>query len=156
MVCHGVLLCVWMKMLAICKWTWMWSWSWEYDKSLTGVKEFDKTQSKVKLHMKVWAWTSNFVFGRISLIWGDKLLMIFLEEIPSTLQRRAWFHSSNHITLVNCLDSMGSLWGYMFTGTWKNARNKEYASLFMEAHGVHKVNWHDSLSLNLVINKEKH
>ena len=77
-------------------------------------------------------------------------------EIPSTLQGRAWFHSSNHITLVNYLDSMGSLWGYMFTGTWKNARNKEYASLFMEAHGVHKVNWHDSLSLNLVINKEKH
>ena len=33
-----------------------------------------------------------------------------------------------------------------------NARNKEYASLFMEVHGVHMVNWHDSLSLNLVIN----
>ena len=33
--------------------------------------------------------------------------MIFLKEIPSTLQRRAWFHSSNHITLVNYLGSMG-------------------------------------------------
>ena len=63
----------------------------------------------------------------------------FWKEIPTTLQGRAWFHSSNHITLVNYLDSMGSLWGYMFTRTWKNARNKEYASLFMEAHGVHKA-----------------
>ena len=33
--------------------------------------------------------------------------MIFLKEIPSTLQGRAWFRSSNHITLVNYLDSMG-------------------------------------------------
>jgi len=124
----------------LCERTCTWSWSWQYDKSLTRVKEFDQTQSKVKLHKKVWAWTSNFGFGRISLIWGDKLLMIFFwKEIPSTLQRRAWFHSSNHITLVNYLDSMGSLWGYMFTRTWKNARNKEYASLFMEAHGVHKA-----------------
>ena len=63
--------------------------------------------------MKVWAWTSNFGFGRISLIWGDKLLMIFWKEISSTLQGRAWFHSSNHITLVNYLDSMGSLWRYI-------------------------------------------
>ena len=29
-----------------CEWTYTWSWSWEYDKSLTRVKEFDKTQSK--------------------------------------------------------------------------------------------------------------
>ena len=64
----------------LCEWTCTWFWSWEYDKSLTRVKEFDKTQSKVKLHMKVWAWTSNFGFGRISLIWGDKLLMIFFEK----------------------------------------------------------------------------
>ena len=123
-----------------CEWTCTWSWSWQYDKSLTRVKEFDQTQSKVKLHKKVWAWTSNFGFGRISLIWGDKLSMIFFwKEIPSTLQRRAWFHSSNHTTLVNYLDSMGSLWGNMFTRTWKNARNKEYASLFMEVQGVHRV-----------------
>ena len=27
-----------------------------------------------------------------------------------------------------------------------------YASLFIEAHGVHMANWHGSLSLNLVIN----
>ena len=108
MICHGVSLCGWMEMLAICEWTFTWSWSWEYDKSLTRVKEFDKTQSKVKLHMKVWAGKSKFGFGRISLIWGDKLLMIFFwKEIPSTLQRRAWFHSSNHITLVNYLGSMG-------------------------------------------------
>ena len=142
MVCHGVLLCVWMKMLAICKWTWTWSWSWEYDKSLTRVKEFEKTQSKVKLHMKVWAWTSNFGFGRISLIWGDKLLMIFfLKRNPKYFARKSMvpFIQSYHITLVNYLDSMGSLWGYMFTRTWKNARKKEYASLFMEAHGVHKA-----------------
>ena len=111
----GVLFCEWMEMLAIWEWTCMWSWSWEYDKSLTRVKVFDKTQSKVKLHMKVWAWTSNFGFGRNSLIWGDKLLMIFFwKEIPSTLQGRAWFHSSNHITLVNYLDSMGSLWRYIY------------------------------------------
>ena len=30
----------------LCEWTCTWSWSWEYDKSLTRVKEFDKTQSK--------------------------------------------------------------------------------------------------------------
>ena len=47
-----------------CEWMCTWSWSWEYDKSLTRVKEFDKTQSKVKLHMKVWAWKSNFGFGK--------------------------------------------------------------------------------------------
>ena len=46
------------------EWTCTWSWSCEYDKSLTRVKEFDKTQSKVELHMKVWAWTSDFGFGR--------------------------------------------------------------------------------------------
>ena len=40
----------------------------------------------------------------------------------------------------------------MFTRTRKNARNKEYASLFMEAHGVHKAKWRDSLSLILMIN----
>ena len=45
-------------------WTCTWSWSWENDTSLPRVKEFDKTQSKVKLHMKVWAWKSNFGFGR--------------------------------------------------------------------------------------------
>ena len=28
-------------------------------------------------------------------------------------KERAWFHSSNHITLVNYLDSMGSLWRYI-------------------------------------------
>ena len=120
MVCHGVLFYGWMTIFAIfqsrsiaCEWTCTWSWSWEYDKSLTRVKVFDKTQSKVKLHLKVWAWTSNFGFGRISLIWGDKLLMILWKEIPSTLHGRAWFHSSNHITLVNYLDSMGSLWRYI-------------------------------------------
>ena len=43
---------------------------------------------------------------------------------------------------------MGSLWGYMFTRTWKNARNKEYASLFMEAHGVHMANWHRFIEFN--------
>jgi len=64
------------------------------------------------------------------------------------LQRRAWFHSSNHIALVNYLDSIGSLWGYMFTRTWKNARNKEYASLFMEVHGVHMANWHRFIEFN--------
>ena len=37
----------------------------------------------------------------------------------------------------------------MFTRTGKNARNKEYASLFMEAHGVHMAKWHDSLSFIL-------
>jgi len=67
------------------------------------------------------------------------LMIFFLKEIPSTLQRRAWFHSSNHTTLGNYLDSMGSLWENMFTRTWKNARNKEYANLFMNAYVVHKV-----------------
>ena len=70
------------------------------------------------------------------------------------MQGRAWFHSSNHIALVNYLDSMGSLWRLMFTRTRKNARNKEYASLFMEVHGVHKVNWQGWLSLILVINMQ--
>ena len=72
----------------------------------------------------------------------------FWKEIPSTLQGRAWLHSSNHTTLVNYLDSMWSLWGNMFTRTWKNARNKEYASLFMEAHGVHMANWHRLIEFN--------
>ena len=36
----------------------------------------------------------------------------------------------------------------MFTRTRKNARNKEYASLFMEAHGVHKANWHRFIEFN--------
>ena len=72
-----------------------WSWSWQYDKSLTRVKEFDQTQSKVKLHMKVWAWTSNFGFGRISLIWGDKLLMtLFLKRISQILCKEE--HGSIH------------------------------------------------------------
>ena len=30
---------------------------------------------------------------------------------------------------------------------FKNARNKKYASLFVEALGVHKANWQGSLSL---------
>ena len=60
----------------------------------------------------------------------------FGKEISSTLQGRAWFRSSNHITLVNYLDSMGSLWRNRFTRTKKNVRNKEYTSLFMKAHGV--------------------
>ena len=46
------------------EWMYMWSWSWEYDKSLKRVKKFDKTQSKVKLHMRVWSWKSNFGLGR--------------------------------------------------------------------------------------------
>ena len=33
--------------------------------------------------------------------------MSFFKEIPSTLQKRAWFRLSNHIALVNYLDSMG-------------------------------------------------
>ena len=70
------------------------------------------------------------------------------------MQGRAWFPSSDHIALVNYLDSMGSLWRLMFTRTRKNARNKEYASLFMEVHGVHKVNWQGWLSLILVINMQ--
>ena len=47
----------------LCEWTCTRSWSWEYDKSLTRVKKFDKTQSKVKLHMRVWSWKSNFGLG---------------------------------------------------------------------------------------------
>ena len=39
----------------------------------------------------------------------------------------------------------------MFTRTRKNARNNEYASLFMKVHGVHEVGWQGSLSLFLVI-----
>ena len=140
------------------EWMCTWSWSWEYDTSLPRVKEFDKTQSKVKLQMKVWEWKSNFGFGRNFHYFEETSYWWFFlkKEIPSTLQGRAWFHSSNHITLVNYLDSMGSLWGYMFTRTWKNARNKEYASLFMKAHGVHKVGWQGSLSLVFVINNEIH
>ena len=46
------------------EWTCTWSWSWEYDKSLTRVKEFDKTQSKIKLQTRVLSWKSNFGLGR--------------------------------------------------------------------------------------------
>ena len=48
----------------LCEWTCTWSWSWEYDKSLTRVKEFDKTQSKIKLQTRVLSWKSNFGLGR--------------------------------------------------------------------------------------------
>ena len=51
-------------------------------------------------------------------------------------------HSSikqNHITLINYLESMGSLNVYFFSQDSKETKNKEYANLFMEAHGVHKV-----------------
>ena len=122
------------------EWTFTGSWSWEYDMSLPRVNEFDKTQSKVKLHKKVWAWKSNFGFGRNFHNFEETSYCWFFlwKEIPSTLQGRAWFHSSNHITLVNYLDRMGSLWRYLFTRTRKKARNKEYARLFMEAHGVKK------------------
>ena len=34
-------------------------------------------------------------------------IVVFLKETPSTLQGRAWFQSSNRITLVNYLESMG-------------------------------------------------
>ena len=90
----------WMEMLAICECTCTWSWSWVYDKSLTRVKEFDQTQSKVKLHMKVLAWTSMFGFGRISLIWGDKLLMIFLERNHKYFAKKSMipFIQSYHIS----------------------------------------------------------
>ena len=59
----GVLFCERMVVFAIW-WTCMWSWSWEYDKSLTRVKEFDKTQSRVKLQTRVLSWKSNFGLGR--------------------------------------------------------------------------------------------
>ena len=93
--------CLLSSSVEVCEWMCTWSWSWEYDKSLTRVKEFDKTQSKVKLHMKVWAWTSNFGFGRISLIWGDKLLMIFLKKkYPKYFARKSMvpFIQSYHIS----------------------------------------------------------
>ena len=46
----------------------------------------------------------------------------------------------NHITLINYLESMGSQNEYFFISQdSKETRNKEYAKLFMEAHGVHKV-----------------
>ena len=57
----------------------------------------------------------------------------------SHLREKAWFLSSNDMTLVNYvnyLNSMGSLGRYAFIGTRKKVRNKEYARLFMEAHGV--------------------
>ena len=131
---------VWMDVLAIFQcgsiayeWTCTWSWSWEYETTLPRVKEFDKTQSEVKLHMKVWEWKSNFGFGRNFYYFEEaSYWWVFLKEIPSTLQGRSWFPSSNHTTLVNYLDSMGSLWRYLFTRTRKKARNKEYASLTME------------------------
>jgi hypothetical protein len=34
---------------------------------------------------------------------------LFCNETSSSLKGRSWFPSSNHITLVNYLDSMGSL-----------------------------------------------
>ena len=56
--------CLLSSSVEVCEWMCTWSWSWEYDKSLTRVKEFDKTQSKVKLRKKVWTWKSNFGLGR--------------------------------------------------------------------------------------------
>ena len=96
----------------------------------------------------------------LALVWifinlrRQAIVDFFWKEIPSTLQGRTWFHTSNHIALVNYLDSMGSLWRLMFTRTRKNARNKEYGSLFMDMHRVHKVNWQGWLSLILVINMQ--
>jgi len=44
----------------------------------------------------------------------------------------------------------------MFPTMKKNARSKEYASLFMDVLGVHKVGWQGSFSLVFVINNEIH
>ena len=115
MVCHWVLFYGWMIMFAIfhyrsiaCEWTCTWSWSWEYVKSLIRVKEFDKTQSKVKLHTRVLSWKSNFGLGRnFHKFEETSYWWFFLKETPITLHGRAWFCSSNHITFINYLDSMG-------------------------------------------------
>ena len=44
----------------------------------------------------------------------------------------------NHITLINYLESMGSLYEFLFHKIQRK-QGIEYASLFMKMHGVHKV-----------------
>jgi hypothetical protein len=89
-----------------------WSWSWEHKKFLTWITKFDKAQNKDKLHNhKVLhdAQTLALVGIYINMRKQAIAFLILWKEIPTTLQGRAWFHSSNHITLVNYLDSMGYL-----------------------------------------------
>ena len=112
----------WMKILAIfqcrsiaCEWMCTWSWSWEYEKFLTRVIEFDKAQNKDKLQKhKVFHDARSLALVGIYINLSRQAVaffyFVFLKEISSTLQGRAWFHSSNHITLFNHSESMGSLW----------------------------------------------
>ena len=140
MVCHGVLFCGWMTVFA------MWldvyvilimrvrQVSNQGSKSLTKLKAKSNCIRRFEHENLTLALVGIFIILRRQAI--DEFY--FWKEIPSTLQGISWFPSSNHITLVNYLDSMGSLWRYLFTRTRKKARNKEYERLFMEAHGVQK------------------
>ena len=83
-------------------------------RNLIGSHEFDKAQNKDKLQKhKVFhdarslARVGIYINLRIQAI--AFFYFVFLKEISSTLQGRAWFHSSNHITLFNHSESMGSL-----------------------------------------------
>ena len=140
MVCHGVLFCGWMTVFAMCVDVYVILIMRVWQVSNKGQRIWQNSKQKTNC---IWRFEhENLTLALVGIFINLRRQAIdnfFWKEIPSTLQRRAWFRSSNHITLVNYLDSMGSLWRYMFTRTWKNARNKEYASLFMEAHGVHKV-----------------
>ena len=120
------------------EWTCTWSWSWEYGTSLTKVKEFDKTQSEVKLHMKVWEWKSNFGFGRNFHYFEEtSYWWVFLRN-PKYFAKKSMVPLIQSYRISQLLRKHGSLWKYLFTWTRKKTRNKKYARLFMEAHGVQK------------------
>ena len=77
---------------------------------LTWVIEFDKAQNKDKLHKhKIFHDAQSLALVGIYINLRRQAIAFFIKEIHVLLQGRAWFHSSNHITLVNYLESMGSL-----------------------------------------------
>ena len=69
----------------------------------------------------------------------------FLKRNPKYFARKSTvpFIQSYHITLVNYLGSMDPYEDRCSQEQEKMRGIKSiYASLFMEAHGVHKANWH--------------
>ena len=88
-----------------------WSWSIEHDKSLTGVEEFDKTQSKGKQHLNVEH--ENLSLALVGIhdnLRSQAIFILTFEKENKCFYREE--HDAikpSHISLINYLESMGSL-----------------------------------------------
>ena len=73
--------------------------------------EFVKVQNKDKLYRhKVLQEAQTLALVGIYINLRRQAIAFFYEKKSQVLlQGRAWFHSSNHITLINYIESMGSL-----------------------------------------------